>query len=105
MVERDAAIQRFEYAFEATWKAAQLYLLQLEGLSVGSPKGAIRASLEAGLLGDADSAAALQMADDRNLTVHTYQEALAREVFARLAGHAERLGRWLAALRERPDER
>ena len=26
-VERDAAIQRFEYTFEAVWKAAQRYLL------------------------------------------------------------------------------
>ena len=31
-VERDAAIQRFEYTFEAVWKAAQLYLREVEGL-------------------------------------------------------------------------
>ena len=40
-VERDAAIQRFEYSFEATWKAAQRFLQIMEGIEVGSPKAAI----------------------------------------------------------------
>lgn len=31
-VERDAAIQRFEYTFEAFWKALQAYLREKEGL-------------------------------------------------------------------------
>jgi hypothetical protein len=47
---RDAAIQRFEYTFEATWKAAQIYLRQVEGLEVGSPKGVLRLSLQVGVL-------------------------------------------------------
>ncbi len=47
-VERDAAIQRFEYTCEAVWKAAQRYLQEIEGISVGSPKGSIRSSREVG---------------------------------------------------------
>jgi len=35
-VERDAAIQRFEYTCEAVWKAAQRYLLEVEGISAGN---------------------------------------------------------------------
>ncbi|SDM70837.1 Nucleotidyltransferase substrate binding protein like [Geoalkalibacter ferrihydriticus] len=34
-IVRDAAIQRFEYTFEAVWKAAQLYLREKEGLDRG----------------------------------------------------------------------
>jgi hypothetical protein len=30
VLERDAAIMRFAYTFEATWKAAQLYLYERE---------------------------------------------------------------------------
>ena len=41
-IERDAAIQRFEYSFEATWKAAQRFLAVVEGVEAGSPKSAIR---------------------------------------------------------------
>ena len=74
-VERDAAIQRFEYTCEAVWKAAQRYLLEVEGISAGSPKASIRACREVGLLSDDQAAIGLEMIDDRNLTVHTYNEA------------------------------
>ncbi len=97
-VVRDAAIQRFEYSFEAAWKAAQTYLAEVEGLVVASPRAAIRGSFQVGVLDEKGTGAALAMVDDRNLTVHTYNEALARAIFARLAGHAEALGGWLDAL-------
>jgi hypothetical protein len=52
---RDAAIQRFEYTFEATWKAARVYLREVEGLEIGSPKGVVRLSLQAGVLDEVDA--------------------------------------------------
>ncbi len=51
-VERDAAIQRFEYSFEACWRAVQRSLLVVEGVTVGSPKACVQASREVGLLSD-----------------------------------------------------
>ncbi len=98
-IERDAAIQRFEYSFEATWKTAQRFLAVVEGIEAGSPKSAIRACQQAGLLSVADTERALVMADDRNLTAHTYNEELANSIFARLAGHLATLEIWLKALR------
>ena len=50
-----------------------------------------------------DVDAALLMADDRNLTVHTYDEALAEAVFARIrAGHIPLLRRWVEAMMTGP---
>ena len=98
---RDAAIQRFEFTFEAAWKAAQRYLADIEGLAVGSPKAAARAAGAVGLLEATEVEELLAMADDRNLTVHTYDEALARAIYRRLASHAHLLGRWLDAMNER----
>ncbi|MFN3679218.1 MAG: HI0074 family nucleotidyltransferase substrate-binding subunit [Thermosynechococcus sp.] len=95
---RDAAIQRFEYTLEAVWKVAQLYLREREGLDIASPKGVIRACLAVGLLTPEESRLALKMVDDRNLTVHTYNETLADAIFSRLAQHAMLMDRWLAAL-------
>ena len=43
-VERYAVIQRFEYTFEALWKAGKLFLREIEGLEIGSPKSVIRGS-------------------------------------------------------------
>jgi len=42
-IERDAAIQRFEFTFEAVWKAVKSVLFEREGIDVGSPKAVIRA--------------------------------------------------------------
>lgn len=98
-VERDAAIQRFEYTFEAGWRAAQRYLLVIEGLTVGSPKGCVRASRE--VVSDEQAIVALEMVDDRNLTVHTYNEAVAQRIQRNLPRYADLLGRWLSAMESR----
>ena len=101
VVERDALLQRFEYSVEAVWKAVQLYLR--EGLEVGSPKAAARASLQTRLLDEAQSRAALLMIEDRNLTVHTYEEALAEQIAARIPRHAVLLWSWIESVAARPD--
>ncbi len=103
-VERDAAIQRFEYTFEAVWRAAQLYLREVEGLEVGSPKRAARAALQVGLFDEAHARQVLVMVDDRNLTVHTYNEQLAEEIGSRLSGHAVLLQHWLDQMAARTGE-
>ena len=95
---RDAAIKRFEYTFEAVWKAAQAYLQERHGLDAPSPKSAIRASFEVGALDEAQARAAFVMSGDRNLTAHTYNEDLASEICARLPAHAALLAGWLAAI-------
>lgn len=88
-IERDAAIQRFEYTVEAVWKAAQRYLQKKEGMEEGSPKGVIRRLREVGILEEPTSMTALEMIDDRNLTVHTYNVSLADAIFSRLPSYLQ----------------
>ena len=94
-VERDAAIQRFEYTFESIWKTAQLFLKEIEGLEIGSPKGVIRASFQTHLLTEDETRLALAMADDRNLTSHTYNKGLADKIYKELGTYADLLEKWL----------
>jgi len=94
-IVRDAMIQRFEYSFEATWKAAQAVLREHFGLELASPKTVIRASFENGLLTEDETRAALAMVDHRNLTAHTYNEALAEEIFAAIPGYRRLLRTWI----------
>lgn len=98
LVERDAAIQRFEYSTEACWKAAQSVLAIQFGLELASPKSVIRASAQNALLTEADARLAMDLVDDRNLTAHTYNEALAQAIWSRLPHHLPVLQRWLVAL-------
>lgn len=97
-IERDASIQRFEYSFEAVWKAVQNYAREVDGIEVASPKAAARVSLQLGLLDESQTRSALMMVDDRNLTVHTYNEQLAEDISKRLSAHAMLLREWLEQL-------
>lgn len=100
-LERDAIIQRFEFSFEAVWKAAQAYLRAVEGMDVASPKGVIRACREVGLLIEDEAVQALKMVDDRNLTVHTYNEPLAAAIYERILEYQGLLGVWHKAIEQR----
>jgi uncharacterized protein YutE (UPF0331/DUF86 family) len=82
------------------WKAAQLYLTR-EGFDVASPRGTVRTSVQAGLFAPEQAEEALAMVDDRNLTVHLYKEAVARQIFERLPRHAELLSDWRRAIQRR----
>ena len=97
-IVRDATIQRFEYSFEAVWKAAQVVLLDRYGVELAAPKPVVRSSFENGLLTEAESRLALAMVDHRNLTSHTYNEALADEIFAAIPAYRHLLRVWLEGM-------
>ncbi len=86
---RDAAIQRFEFTFELAWKLLGK-LQSRAGLPPAGPRPVLRRAYAAGWIDDEGEW--LAMVDDRNLTTHVYDEALAVALAERLPGH-------LAALR------
>ena len=88
VIVRDAAIQRFEYTFEAVLKTGQEFLRRQEGLDVGSPKGVMRGLFQTGYLNTRQTELGLKMVDDRNLTSHTYREGLSENIFKVLPKYA-----------------
>ena len=50
------------------------------------------------MLNDLETEAALKALDDRNLTVHTYNEDLADLIASRIPGHATTLSLWLGRI-------
>jgi hypothetical protein len=104
LTERDSAILRLIYTFEAVWKACQQALAERENLEVASPNGAVRAARRLGWLSDSDAEAALKIGRDRNLAVHMYRGRIGEEIAERLTGHAAVLRRWLDAMKERAGE-
>ena len=80
----DGTIQRFEFTFELFWKSLQR-LLADQGIAANSPKSVLQRAFRLGWL--EDEATWLRMLDDRNLTSHTYREALAREIYSRIPAH------------------
>jgi nucleotidyltransferase substrate binding protein (TIGR01987 family) len=88
-IVRDASIQRFEFTVEAFWKALQNYLLVKEGVEVNSPKQVIRNCFKVGLLNEEQTILGLKMIDDRNLTVHNYDEDVAQQIFDHLRDYTQ----------------
>ena len=57
LVDRDSAILRLIYTFEAVWKACQQLLGEREDIEVASPNTAIRTARRLGWLSDEDAQA------------------------------------------------
>ncbi|MCI0184878.1 HI0074 family nucleotidyltransferase substrate-binding subunit [Sulfoacidibacillus ferrooxidans] len=100
-LERDGAIQRFEYTFEAMWKAGRHFLREYHGLDVASPKEVIRSCREVGLLTLEETEHALAMVNDRNLTSHTYDQHVAQDMFQRLGDHAILMDTWFERMKDK----
>ena len=75
--ERAGLIQIFEITFELAWKTLKDYL-EKEGFQVQSPRETIKQAYQAGFIQDADIW--LEALESRNLTTHTYDEAVAEKI-------------------------
>lgn len=77
-LEQQGLIQSFEFTHELAWNVLKDYL-EFEGIQglVGS-RSTVREAFKRGLI--ADGEAWMDMIDKRNLSSHTYNEALARAI-------------------------
>jgi nucleotidyltransferase substrate binding protein (TIGR01987 family) len=76
---RDSVIKRYECCWETGWKLLKLWLSE-QGIMAVTPRDVWKEAFAIGLLtGHADIWTQAQRM--RNLTVHTYDEAVAEEVY------------------------
>ncbi len=80
-VERAGIIQFYEMAFELSWKTLKDYL-GAEGYEISSPRQTIKQGFQSNILSDGHTW--IQALEDRNLTTHTYDEAKALKVEAKI---------------------
>jgi len=76
-LERAGIIQFFEVTFELGWKVLKDYL-ESQGFIVKSPREAIKQAYQIELINDGHIW--LEALDKRNLTTHTYNEELVKEL-------------------------
>ncbi|HXG38725.1 MAG TPA: HI0074 family nucleotidyltransferase substrate-binding subunit [Bacteroidota bacterium] len=84
VANRDSAIKRFELTVELAWKSLQTFLRE-QGIPCRSPKECLTRAFEYGLI--ENDPRWIAMFDDRNMTVHTYDERDADEVYNRLPSY------------------
>ena len=87
-VVRDSAIKRFELCFELAWKVIQIFFRD-RGMVCRSPRDCFKEAFSYGLIQDEEVWS--RMVQDRNLSVHTYNEELANQLYGRLAGYVPAL--------------
>jgi nucleotidyltransferase substrate binding protein (TIGR01987 family) len=76
-LEKDGVIQRFEYCYELTWKTLKK-ILEYKGITVRNPRDTFREAAYQGLINDTELW--FNVVEKRNLTVHTYKEAIVLEL-------------------------
>ncbi|MBZ5563696.1 MAG: nucleotidyltransferase substrate binding protein [Acidobacteriia bacterium] len=86
VANRDSSIKRFELTFELSWKSAKKYLGN-KGIVCRSPRDCFSEAFRLGLV--RDNPHWFKMIEDRNLSVHTYNEKLADAIYGRLKDYLE----------------
>jgi nucleotidyltransferase substrate binding protein (TIGR01987 family) len=82
---RDSTIKRFEYCFELCWKTAKVYLRNILGIDIFSPKECFKELRKHRLVSDEETEVLLQMTNERNEIIHTYNEKFADKLYEKIA--------------------
>jgi len=81
-LEKEGLIQRFEYTHKLAWKVMKDYIEYQGATDIGGSRDATREAFKMGLIQNGE--AWMDMIKSRNLTTHTYNEATADDIFARI---------------------
>lgn len=71
-LEKQGLIRAFEFTYELSWKLLRDYLIWQGSVTIAGSRDAIREAFKLGLISDGH--AWMAMLQDRNNTVHTYDE-------------------------------
>jgi len=77
---RDGAIQRFEYTFEICWKLIKR-VAEFKGYNCNSPRDTFKEGFKLEIINEEYETVFPDMIEKRNLTVHTYNEETAVEIY------------------------
>ena len=81
LIEKAGIIQFFEISFVLSWKLMKDYIEDL-GYDIMSPRDSIKTGFQAGIINNVDLW--LDTLVDRNLTVQTYDEEIAKEIYCKI---------------------
>lgn len=95
-LEKTGAIQRFEFCYELAWKTMRRILIK-KGLEANNPRDVFRLAAANGLIEDPE--AWFESIRKRNLTVHTYDEELAEDIFVWLPEFKKYLDSFVATVK------
>ena len=95
-LDKDGAIQRFEFTFELLWKTLKEYAEDKGRLDVASPKSAFRVAADLGLIENPQTW--FDFLKNRNAAAHLYDEQAANQVYSQIPSFVAATEKLIASL-------
>ncbi len=96
-LERDGAIQRFEYCFDLSWKTLKRFLEKRGLIELNSPRSVFAAAFAEHIIDNEQIWSDILL--KRNASVHTYNQELAETLYALLPDFYEAMFNLLLAMK------
>jgi len=81
---KSGQIQKFEFTVELLWKTVQVFLFEIDGLDVVTPKSVAKEFVEAGYCDYETYELFIRAINDRNQLSHIYRQEMAETIWQRL---------------------
>lgn len=81
---KSGQIQKFEFTIELLWKTIQVFLFEVDGVDVNTPKSVAKEFVEAGYCDYELYEQFIRAINDRNHLSHIYRQEMAESIWHRL---------------------
>jgi nucleotidyltransferase substrate binding protein (TIGR01987 family) len=81
---KSGQIQKFEFTVELLWKTVQVFLFEVDGVDVVTPKSVVKEFVEAGYCDYDTYELLIRAINDRNQLSHIYRQEMAESIRQRL---------------------
>jgi len=81
---KSGQIQKFEFTIELLWKTVQVFLFEVDGIDVVTPKSVAKEFVEAGYCNYEIYELFIRAINDRNQLSHIYRQEMAETIWLRL---------------------
>ena len=101
---KSGQIQKFEFTVELLWKTVQVFLFEVDGVDVVTPKSVAKEFVEAGYCDYDTFELFVRAINDRNQLSHIYRQEMAESIRQRLPEYVKVVERIVGAMHEKTDD-
>jgi nucleotidyltransferase substrate binding protein (TIGR01987 family) len=98
---KSGQIQKFEFSVELLWKTVQVFLFEVDGVDVVTPKSVAKEFVEAGYCDYETYELFIRAINDRNQLSHIYRQEMAETIRQRLPEYAHMVERIISVMHEK----
>ena len=96
---KSGQIQKFEFTVELLWKTVQVFLFEVDGIDVVTPKSVAKQFVEAGYCDYETYERFIRAINDRNQLSHIYRQEMAETIRQRLPESVQMAERIVSVMR------